>query len=147
MFAFCGGDLADNSFLSTFLRNQLNPVIEETGVCWVWLHHTGKPKVGSGNSLSDSKYSAYGGSEIINWARATIALSSTEQAGQFVLTIHKRGMRAGLKDEFGIKSTAIPVQHATDRIYWERGHKVESSEKPKSSGKFKMNGGKLRSVK
>ena len=147
MFAFCGGDLADNAFLSGFLRNQLNPVIEETGVCWVWLHHTGKPKVGSGNALSDSKYSAYGGSEIINWARATIALSSTEQAGQFVLTIHKRGMRAGLKDEFGIRSTAIPIQHATDRIFWERGHKVESSEKPKSSGKFKMSGGKLRSVK
>lgn len=147
MFSFCGGDLADNSFLSGFLRNRLNPVIEETGVCWIWFHHTGKPRQGSGNAAADVKYSAYGGSELINWARAVMTISSTEEHGQFVLSIPKRGTRAGLTDAHNLKTTSIPIQWAKDRICWERGHGVAPAEKPKSSGKFRMSGGKLSKVK
>jgi len=44
LFSYFGGDLSDQSEVSVFLRNKLQPILHETKVAWIWMHHVSKPQ-------------------------------------------------------------------------------------------------------
>jgi len=39
LFSYFGGDLSDQGEVSVFLRNKLQPILHETKVVWIWMHH------------------------------------------------------------------------------------------------------------
>ena len=132
MLSFFGDDINDQKAMSQFLRAELNPISEQTGIIWMMLHHTGKPakdkrKSQSGMMARDFAYFGIGSSELSNWARAIIAVVSTSE-DEFRFVVAKRGWRAGLKDEAGGPCSEIHLAHSGDRICWRRIPKPEEDE-------------------
>lgn len=123
LLAFVGEDISKQEVLSRFLRNWLNPVIVDTGVIWVWLHHVGKPKgsdATKGQTDKDKSYAGLGSSELVNWAREMATLESAGQDGNvFELSLTKRGKRSGMTDRKDNFCTRVRLQHAKGKILWE----------------------------
>jgi phage/plasmid primase-like uncharacterized protein len=122
LLSFYGNDVNDQQEMTRFLRSDLNPISESTGVCWMILHHTGKPskdlaKSQKSWSARDFAYMGIGSSELSNWARAIITLSPTSE-DEFRLIFAKRGWRAGICNEAGSPCTELNVAHGGDMIYW-----------------------------
>lgn len=123
LLSFAGGNLNEQAYASQFLRNWIQPVLMETGVVWVWLHHTGKPKAreeAAGATISDLAYSGLGSSELVNWSREVAVLRRTDKMRPFFeLVLTKRGKRAGLHDKDGKSIVTMNLRHAEGRILWE----------------------------
>lgn len=123
LLSFAGGPLNEQAYASQFLRNWIQPVLMETGVVWVWLHHTGKPKdkeSSSNATVSDIAYSGLGSSELVNWSREVAVLRRTDKVRPFFeLILTKRGKRAGILDKDGRLTHTINLRHAEGRIMWE----------------------------
>ena len=123
LLAFAGGDISNQAYSSQFLRNWIQPVLMETGVVWVFLHHTGKPKnseVASAQTVSDLAYSGLGSSELVNWSREVAVLRRTDKIKPFFeLVLTKRGKRAGILDKDGKPTAFLNLRHAEGRILWE----------------------------
>lgn len=123
LLSFAGGDVSSQAYASQFLRNWIQPVLLETKVVWIWLHHTGKPKAkedASAASISDLAYSGLGSSELVNWSREVAVLRRTDKMKPFFeLVLTKRGKRAGLKDKDGKSTVMLNLRHAEGRILWE----------------------------
>jgi hypothetical protein len=155
LLSYAGDDISSQKVASQFLRNTLNPIAFDTGICWMLLHHTGKPstdpKAKAHWSDHDFSYAAFGSSELVNWARAVNVLRSLGN-GSFELRFSKRGKRSGLREfnphppgttDFTPQFTdCIYIKHATDAIFWEQIDKPEEAEKPtqkrKNSGQFEI---------
>ncbi len=121
MLSFYGDDINDQSAMSNFLRAQLNPISERTGVIWMLLHHTGKPSKDAAKSQKnwsarDFSYMGIGSSELSNWARAIICLTSTSE-DEFRMIFAKRGWRAGLMSG-DTPVTELNLAYSTDHICW-----------------------------
>lgn len=121
MLSFFGDDINDQKAMSRFLRANLNPISEETGIVWMLLHHTGKPskdaaKTQKGWSSRDFSYMGIGSSELSNWARAIMCLTSTSE-DEFRLIFAKRGWRAGIMDGT-TPVTELNLAYSTDHICW-----------------------------
>jgi len=122
--AFLGGDSSAQVDVSAWLRNHIQPVLLETGVCLVVVHHSPKPlRQAQGRDLwaaEDFAYLGAGSAEWANWARAVLVLIRTETPGVFVLVAAKRGNRLGWKDADGKPVRERLISHARDldRIYW-----------------------------
>lgn len=98
LLSYFGEDLSDQSKVSVFLRNHLQPILQETGVCWIWIHHIAKPsknKEEEPPSLMELAYSGFGSSELTNWAREVAVIQEVGQAKprRFRLAFCKRGSR------------------------------------------------------
>lgn len=123
LLSFAGGDISKQEYASQFLRNWITPVLMETQVVWVFLHHTGKPKNekdSSAGTISDLAYSGIGSSELVNWAREVAVLRRTDKIKPFFeLVLTKRGKRAGLLDKDGKPTVFMNLRHAEGRILWE----------------------------
>jgi len=123
LLSFAGGDISNQAYASQFLRNWIQPVLMETGVVWVFLHHTGKPKAkedSSAGTISDLAYSGLGSSELVNWSREVAVLRRTDKIKPFFeLVLTKRGKRAGLLDKDGKSTAFMNLRHAEGRILWE----------------------------
>jgi len=125
---FAGVDLSDQEAASHFLRHIIQPVLQDTGVVLFSVHHTTKPAKDKSNSLADLAYAGSGSAELANWHRAVMVLTKdptaegAEEQPFYTLRIPKRGGRAGLKDDQGNYTSAIPLRHAREqgRIAWER---------------------------
>jgi RecA-family ATPase len=52
LFSYFGGDLSDQGEVSVFLRNKLQPILHETKVAWIWMHHVSKPQRKDGEPLT-----------------------------------------------------------------------------------------------
>lgn len=120
--SFYGDDINDQRAMSAFLRHELNPISEKTGLIWMLLHHTGKPskdatKAQKSWSAIDFAYMGIGSSELSNWARATIAIAKIEE-DEFRCVFGKRGFRAELKDSSGNPCTDLYLAHSTNHICW-----------------------------
>jgi RecA-family ATPase len=126
LLAYAGGDISQQEFMSAFLRNQLNPVLQETGAIWVWIHHMPKPPKGDGvkgGTVSDLAYAGAGSADLTNWAREVMVLQREGDDPTFSLTLTKRGKRAGLTDDMGTPATKIRLQHSQTGICWEYAKK------------------------
>jgi hypothetical protein len=123
LLSFAGGPLNEQAYASQFLRNWIQPVLMETGVVWVWLHHTGKPKDKESTSaatVSDIAYAGLGSSELTNWSREVAVLRRTDKVRPFFeLVLTKRGKRSGILDKDGKLTHSINLRHAEGRILWE----------------------------
>jgi len=121
LLSYAGDDISEQSFMSSFLRNQLNPVLQETGCCWVWLHHMPKPHKGeqAKGTTSDLAYAGAGSADLTNWSRevAVLQRESDEQVYSFTLT--KRGKRSGMIDAMGNPTSVARLRHSTTGICWE----------------------------
>ena len=125
---FAGVDLSDQEAASHFLRHIIQPVLQDTGVILFSVHHTTKPAKDKSTSLADLAYAGSGSAELANWHRAVMVLTKdpiaegAEEQPFYTLRIPKRGGRAGLKDDQGNFTSAIPLRHAREqgRIAWER---------------------------
>jgi len=131
MLSFYGDDINDQSAMSNFLRAQLNPISESTGVIWMLLHHTGKPskdaaKTQKNWSARDFSYMGIGSSELSNWARAIICLTATSE-DEFRMIFAKRGWRAGLMSG-DTPVTELHPAYSTDHICWRQIPKPKEDE-------------------
>jgi len=130
LLGFSGCDLSDQEAASHFLRQVIQPVLQETGVILFSVHHTTKPSKdkATGGSLLDLAYSGAGSAELANWHRAVMTLTKDptpegeDEQPFYTLKVVKRGGRAGIKDERGQYTVAVPLRHSKTpgRIAWER---------------------------
>ena len=124
MLSFYGDDINDQKAMSSFLRAQLNPISERTGIIWMLLHHTGKPAKDAKKSQSswnsrDFNYLGIGSSELSNWARAIITVVSQGE-DEFKVVFAKRGWRAKVKDDGGNPTSELHLAHSSGHICWKR---------------------------
>jgi hypothetical protein len=125
LMAFVGADISETSEAAKFLRHIIQPILNETGVIIVFMHHTGKPKSSKdkeGQTAADLAYQLFGSSEVTNWAREIACLQrcpGDEPIYRFGLT--KRRSRAGMTDGFKICGE-IYIRHSPNRdeIRWVR---------------------------
>lgn len=133
LLSFIGADISKQEVCSEFLRGFLNPISQETGVIWVCIHHTGKTSTDKnakqGWQKSDHAYAGMGSSELTNWARAVMVLTSIQE-GVFCLKLAKRGRRAGATHPSGEPTTDIWMRWADKGICWEQMPEPAPAEKP-----------------
>lgn len=99
--AYLGGDANTQADVGGFLRNLLNPVLQEFECGGILLHHTNKPKGGSDRADwkgGELAYLGSGSAEWVNWSRAMMAIQGTDSWGLFKLIAAKRGGRLGWTD-------------------------------------------------
>ncbi len=123
LFSFCGCSVSDQREMSSFLRNGLNPILNDTRAAAVVVHHVNKPiadpKSRPGDSNTELQYAGSGSAELTNWARAIIALQAVTAAeGIFRMRFAKRGKRAGIVDESGRPTTSVMIEHAAEGLCW-----------------------------
>ena len=115
LFSFAGCDLSDQEKVSRFLRNGINPVLQEHKAAVIFVHHMAKsPRTAMPNENFNTAYSYHGSAEIINWARFAIILERfKDKEGNFFfkLTAPKRGRRL----DWDVKY----LRWSTNYIYWE----------------------------
>jgi hypothetical protein len=117
LFSYFGGDLSDQGEVSVFLRNKLQPILHETKVAWIWMHHVSKPqRKENGEPLTTMElaHSGFGSSELANWAREIAVLHEVGQnkPRRFQLAFCKRGSR--------LQSSSLHLQHSPKGILWEQ---------------------------
>ena len=118
LFSYFGGDLSDQSEVSVFLRNKLQPILHETKVAWIWMHHVAKPhrKESGAEPLTTMElaHSGFGSSELANWAREIAVLHEVGQSKprRFQLAFCKRGGR--------LETSSLHLRHSPTGILWDR---------------------------
>lgn len=117
LFSYFGGDLSDQGEVSVFLRNKLQPILQETKVAWIWMHHVAKPQRKESNeplTTMELAHSGFGSSELANWAREIAVLHEVGQnkPRRFQLAFCKRGSR--------LQSSSLHLQHSPKGILWEQ---------------------------
>ena len=126
LMAYAGCDLSETSEASAFLRHVIQPILDETGVIIVFMHHTGKPKSKAdteGQTSADLAYQMFGSSEITNWAREVATLVRCQGDDPvYRLSLTKRRTRAGLKDFDDRHAAQIHIRHSPvqGEIRWVR---------------------------
>ncbi len=121
--SYFGGDISRNAELSQFLRAGIDPLIKPGKAGVLFIHHTNKPPSAKDRQgWGTDAFTAYigaGGAELVNWARAVLALMPCEnEPGMFRLVAGKRGSRLGWVDANGDKTLIRFFAHSKERIYW-----------------------------
>lgn len=117
LFSYFGGDLSDQGEVSVFLRNKLQPILHETKVVWIWMHHISKPQRKENAeplTTMELAHAGFGSSELANWAREIAVLHEVGQSKprRFQLAFCKRGSR--------LPANNLNLQHAATGIKWEQ---------------------------
>ena len=127
LMAFVGADISETAEAAKFLRHIIQPILNETGVIIVFMHHTGKPKSSKdkeGQTMADLAYQLFGSSEVTNWAREIACLQRCQGDEQiYRLGLTKRRSRAGMTD--GVSPAPVGeiyIRHSPKRgeIRWVR---------------------------
>lgn len=137
LYVYMGGDISKAEVLTEFLVTGLGPVLEASGVCLHFMHHTPKPpsdtKSRKGWTVTDYSYSGLGSSALTNWVRATMILLGTQTPGIYQLMLGKRGKRAGATDLQNVRTTRLWLAHSDKGICWVQV--AEPVEKDAQSGR------------
>jgi len=110
--AFFGGNLNESQSCSKFLRQGLDPIIKanETKCGAIIVHHTGKPKESSGNTLS---YLGSGSAELTNYPRSILSIVPHKNLeGVFELVGAKHGDRLNWRNSTGLLTTRKVICYA-----------------------------------
>lgn len=92
--AFIGGDSSSQAHVSEFLRNFLQPVLDEMRMAAVVVHHTTKGvQLGAKTMTRSDAYAGAGSAEWTNAARAVVTLHPTQIPGLIEVHAAKRGTR------------------------------------------------------
>ena len=116
-----GGELNQNSELSSFLREKLDRTIQSRfSKCGVLIvHHTNKPPLDPRQKRLDA-YIGAGGAELANWMRAMLVLDE-QKDGSFLLAAPKRGQRLNWQTHPKLHRPAVEIRqapHDTGLIFW-----------------------------
>lgn len=118
LLSFIGDDISDIKIVQKFMRNNLQPVLESTGVVAIFIHHIGKPK--QNNDLSklsnnDISYLGLGSSDLVNACREAITLIKTNPDNDyFDLVFSKRHNRLNLDN-----NGRLQIKHSSDgKLLW-----------------------------
>lgn len=133
LLSYIGDDISLQAVCSSFLRNQLNPIIQKHNIGLIIMHHTGKPpKDKPVRSVADLSYLGIGSSELTNWARAvSVLVQNSDDNNVFELTHAKRGKRSGVDGR-------TFLMHASEgKIYWEQTVKPEKNADSRGERRFK----------
>jgi hypothetical protein len=138
LFAYCGCGVSDQEKMSLFLRNLVNPLIQEFQCAVIITHHTNKPPTGEQKgewSVAETAYLGSGTGELANWPRAILSIRALKTEGVFELVAGKRGRRLRWKDAEGKTTCRRNIVHSTDGlIYWREAQAEEiESQKAKPS--------------
>jgi len=131
LLAFAGIDISDQQETSHFLRGIIQPILNETGVVLICVHHTGKPKSKAdkdGQTVQDAAYQYIGSSELANFFReSSYLVRCPGDAPVFKFGLTKRRNRAGMLNEYGTPSGEIYIRHSPIRgvIKWEQCQRPE----------------------
>ena len=101
--AYAGGDVRDPDVTTAFLRNGLNPILQEFRCAAIIMHHTPKTTYRDTSEwlATDWMYAGAGNADLTNWARAILVIDATNAPSTFVFRAAKRGSRIGWADERG----------------------------------------------
>jgi len=128
--AFAGCDLTNASEVAELLRNRVNPILKEFQCGLILMHHTPKQtgnKDTSKNRTVDWMYSGAGSHDIVNWARAIMAIDPCKRDGVYKFIAAKRGNRIGWKNaKTDEKETTRWFKWATGSICWEEAEPCEA---------------------
>jgi hypothetical protein len=119
--AYAGGDVREPAITTPFLRNGLNPILEEFHCGSILCHHTPKTTYRDTSewNTTDWMYAGAGNADITNWARAILVIDSTHAHGAFIFRAAKRGSRIGWADEDGHPVyDRLFCHHAGPAIFW-----------------------------
>lgn len=137
--AFMKGEASSQKDVGTFLRKQLNPVLQAANCGVVILHHVNKPPSANNKrewSGSENAYLGSGSIEWANWPRGVLALRNTSSVGVFELIAGKRGNRLGWKSDDDEPTTSKFIAHAKEggMICWEAADasQIEKKGRPKN---------------
>ncbi len=122
LFAYLGDSVCEQRAVSAFLRNGLNPILQEHSCALILVHHTNKPKSGKEKpdwQAGDFAYLGAGTAELANWARAVVAIRSIGSHEIFEVVLGKRGRRAGLVNDEGKPVYNFYIKHSQTGICWE----------------------------
>jgi hypothetical protein len=122
LLSYAGCGVSDQEKMTTFLRTDIQPILNETGVILAFVHHTGKPpkKKADADEERRSLYDSLGSTDLTNWAREVVMVSYEDWENRiFKLEFQKRAKRAGLVDEDGKPIYSLRIQHSKDRVAWE----------------------------
>jgi hypothetical protein len=138
--AYIGGDPKDTEKTVKFLRNGLNPLLEEFNCGVIVVHHTPKTNFRSTEEwkASDWMYAGAGSADITNWGRAILIADPTDTPRTFRWIAAKRGARIGWADENGDPCIERYFKHSgTGNIHWEDADEPPKKEQVRSeSGAF-----------
>ena len=136
-FAFVDGNVNDGDVVRKFLRDLLDPILKDTGVALVMVHHCNKPSKGYDRELNglETAYQGSGHAEFANYFRATVALQATSSPSLFTLTAGKRGKRLGWTFN-GKPIIRRYIAQSEGYIYWRDANSedmatIEKTPKPK----------------
>jgi len=128
LFSVCGCNISDQKEMSQFLRNGLNPILNDTRAAAIFVHHKNKPvadpKAPPSDANAELRYAGSGSAELTNWARFYITLQPLRSAGDRVqkMVFSKRGHRAGIVDEEGKPTTSVLIEHSQVGLCWVPSH-------------------------
>jgi hypothetical protein len=136
LFAYLPGAIAEQAQVSKFLRQNLQPFLEQHNCGAIIIHHTPKPPTSKKDrpdwSGGDFAYAGFGSAELANFFKAALVIRSTPNRDLFELIVAKRHKRAGLRDMEGALTDKIHIQHSPDTTlqYWEQAslEEVEAAE-------------------
>jgi len=119
--AFFAGNISDQAEVGAFFRGNLKPLARKHKFCWMFMHHTGKPKDMRGvrQTTADLAYAGIGSSDLTNFARSTILFRYINETNcEFAVT--KRINRMGLIGNDGLQTNSVKLTHAAEGICWMR---------------------------
>ncbi len=126
LLSYAGCDVSAQKDRSRFLRTDIQPILNETGVMLAFVHHTGKPPRSNGSSSGEKEkerrsiYDSLGSTDLTNWAREIVTISYEDWEKRiFKLEFQKRAKRAGIVDEDGKPIYSLRIEHSKDRVAWE----------------------------
>jgi hypothetical protein len=122
--AYLGDDPKESAALTGFVRNLINPLLEQHQCAVILNHHTPKTnhRDTSAWKSSDWMYAGAGAADLTNWARAVLIIDPCEgDRHLFRFIAAKRGGRVGWKDQDGAPVTERYFRHARipGAILWE----------------------------
>jgi len=121
LLAFVDFEIADQALTSAFLRGQILPLLQRTGVALVYYHHTNKPVAGLDLDSMPPQQLAYlgaGAAEWCNFARDSGFLfrakaEEGEEAATFRFGFSKRQSRTGLRNSDGKFVPYVKLSHSS----------------------------------
>jgi len=126
MLSYIGCGINEQGLITKFLRNGLQPMLDETGVIWIFLHHMGKPPRDNGRNNGASKssnralWALLGSSEILNWAREILAVNEIDWEKKiFEVEFSKRARQADLCDSDGKRCFTLQIKQSQTHVVWE----------------------------